>query len=475
MSIKTRLFLTNILMILIPAVLITITFFSVMMIYMDFDNPSAMPNLLEAVRLVDAAGKDLTASDGESLANLAASLEGLGFELMVQGETGMLYSSLTPDQAAELAGLQTMADDSGMVMLVTNEQVVYQKAFTNDSRIYVTIVNASLSGGVLVQRMGHLSRGLSWRMTLLSLIIIAVTNGLLAWVTTRSIIKPLNQLSFHAREIRDGDLASPVIYPGKDEFSPVFEDFEDMRSRLQQSVDLQQQYEEGRRELLAGISHDLSTPLTSIKGYVSGLMDGIADTPAKREKYLQRIHSTAGTMDNLVGELFLLSKLDLNRVPFYTEKVDLISYFRDCVEELQLELEKNGMQISFEQDCPAPLTAVIDPNQFRRVVLNIIDNSVKYKRGDGGQIIISLSCDSDFALISIADDGRGIDKDADKIFDSFYRGDPARRDSAKGSGLGLAIARRIVQQQGGSIWASSLPDQGLTIYIKLPRAKEEKQ
>jgi signal transduction histidine kinase len=398
----------------------------------------------------------------------------MGFELLVEENSQVLFSSLSPEQLDQVKGVDVSPGDDGMFLLLTDRQMIHQRVFTAPgSDISITIANLSPAGGALVQRMGHLGRGgFSWRLTLLSLIFIALTNGLLAWIISRSIMKPLNKLSSHARDIRDGNLDNPVVYSGKDEFRPVFEDFEEMRARLKESVEIQQQYEEGRKELLAGISHDLSTPLTSIKGYVSGLMDGIADTPEKREKYLQRINSTAGAMDNLVSELFLLSKLDLNRVPFYTEKIDLNSYFRDCVEELQLELEKEGIKVSFKNSCPQPLFVSLDPNQFRRVVQNIIDNSGKYKQGKRGTIKIKLSCESDYALIALEDNGRGVDQgDADRIFESFYRGDPARSNSAKGSGLGLAIARRIIQQQGGTIWAESSLGHGMTIYIKLPRVK----
>ena len=103
--------------------------------------------------------------------------------------------------------------------------------------------------------------------------------------------------------------------------------FDEMRLRLRDSVKSQQRYEDNRKELLAGISHDLSTPLTAIKGYVSGLIDGIADTPEKQAHYLKTIYSTACDMDNLVSELFTFSKLDLDRIPFYFEQVDLVWIF----------------------------------------------------------------------------------------------------------------------------------------------------
>lgn len=468
MTIRTRLLITNILMIVIPLALIGLSL-SFTALSPGFMNPEPLPQLMDAIRLVNNVG-DL--QDEETYSSLATDLEGLGFRLLIQEGTLVLYTNLAQGELARTLQVLEASGPSTDILLFHDQYTIYQQDFPQE-QIQITAVNFSIETKGLVQRLSGFNRKITnWPLTALSLIIIAVTNSLLAWVITRSIMKPLRRLSGFAQEIRDGNLDFPVEYPSKDEFSHVFADFEEMRARLKSSVDLQQQYEENRKELLAGISHDLSTPLTSIKGYVSGLMDGIADTPVRQEKYLQTIYNTASAMDKLVEELFLLSKLDLNRVPFYLENVDLVGYFEDCQEELRLELDKNQLSLELVMETPGPIMAAIDPNQFFRVIRNIIDNSAKYKAGPSGRIEIVLRAQDKIAQIIIKDDGQGVTQsEADKIFASFYRGDPARQ-SGRGSGLGLAIARRIVEQLKGSIQASSSPGTGLTIIIHLPRLEE---
>ncbi|HBV53296.1 MAG TPA: sensor histidine kinase, partial [Clostridiales bacterium] len=215
--------------------------------------------------------------------------------------------------------------------------------------------------------------------------------------------------------------------------------------------------------------HDLRTPLTSIKGYVSGLIDGIADSPEKRQKYLTTIYNTAEEMDRLVDDLFLFSKLDLDKVPFNFEHVEIGNYISQCCEELKFSLEKKKMCLAYANLCPNPVYVMLDRGQFARVLINIADNSAKYKKNEIGSFYVAVTEDNGEVLIALKDDGEGIDSSlTGKIFDSFYRNDPARTNPVKGSGLGLSIAKQIVTSHGGRIWAESNIGEGLTIYIALP-------
>lgn len=304
-----------------------------------------------------------------------------------------------------------------------------------------------------------------------AIIIIIITGVLLAGVLSKQIVLPINLLRKAANEIQNGNLDSTIAFSSGDELGQVCQDFDSMRLRLKESVQLQQKYEEGRKELIAGISHDLSTPLTSIKGYVSGLMDGIANTPEKQEHYLRTIYSTACDMDKLVDSLFLFSKLDLDKVPFTMEPVDLANYFEDYCEQMQPHLNRLGMKLVFSNQCDEPANVKIDRLQFQRILSNLVDNSIKYKKDAPGRIEITLRSAGTNIEIQFSDDGRGIAaEDAEKIFDSFYRSDPARSNAAKGSGLGLAIVKQITERMGGSIGAQGQLNRGLTIRITLPRA-----
>lgn len=312
---------------------------------------------------------------------------------------------------------------------------------------------------------------------LLSLLLILVlTNGVLTWLVSRSITRPLKALTEAANRIRRGDLDFTVKPGGRDEIGVLCVAFEDMRARLKQSVELQMQYEENRKELVSHISHDLRTPVTAIKGYVEGIMDGVADKPDKREKYMRTIYRKAVDLDRLIDELFLYSKLDLNRVPFDFESVDPARFIADIVEEFRFETERSGVALELDSQLPPGVRVVIDREKMKRVVANILDNAVKYMDRPDGRIAVRLSVDAERrVLVRIEDNGRGIETQAlPFVFEQFYRAESSRSRDTGGSGLGLAIAKQIVEGHGGQIGADSAAGQGTCIWIRLEQAEERR-
>jgi signal transduction histidine kinase len=302
------------------------------------------------------------------------------------------------------------------------------------------------------------------------ILILLVTNGLLTFFVSRSILKPIEALENAAVQIKDGNLNFEVQSESNDEIGQLCRTFEEMRCKLKESIELQLQYEENRKELISNISHDLKTPITAIKGYTEGIMDGVPDSPEKMEKYIQTIHSKAIDVDKLIDELFLFSKLDLKREPFNFEKVEITSYLQHSTEELILDLNKLGIQVEFEPGYPQPITVIADREKLKRVMNNIIDNSVKYMDKSPGKISIDLINKADSITIGIKDNGQGISQEALAfIFDRFYRADPSRNSAIQGSGLGLAIARRIVEEHGGTMWAESEEGIGTSIFFTLKK------
>ena len=228
------------------------------------------------------------------------------------------------------------------------------------------------------------------------------------------------------------------------------------------------QYEDNRKELIAGISHDLKTPLTVFKGYISGMKDGIANTPEKQQHYLDMMNETADNMTNLVDSLLMFSKLDLGRIEFNIEQVAIYKYFADFVEEKRYEFAERGLKLQLTGEANEAKVA-IDYMQFARVVNNLLENSLKYKRGDIVNVEINIQVESNKVKISFIDDGIGVDEDnLTKLFDSFYRTDKARSNVAQGSGLGLAIVRQIITMLHGEVLARNSSNGGLTIIIILP-------
>ena len=236
------------------------------------------------------------------------------------------------------------------------------------------------------------------------------------------------------------------------------------------------QYDNNRKELVAGISHDLATPLTALKGYISGMRDGIANTQEKRQHYLDMMIETTDNMTHLVESLFLFSKLDLGRMEFHTEPVAIYNYFNDFVEEKKLYFAERGLNLTLTGES-TPTRVKIDYSQFARVVDNILSNSIKYKRNESVNVEINIKVQSDKVIIAFIDDGIGVDaENLPKLFESFYRTDKARSNVAKGSGLGLAIVKQIINSLNGQVKAENSSSGGLKIIIILPilRGEENK-
>lgn len=300
---------------------------------------------------------------------------------------------------------------------------------------------------------------------------------LILWIYV-SMLRPLNGLSRATKRIRDGELNFSINDETTDEIGTLCEDFEQMRIKLKEYIDKQQTFEDNSREMISNISHDLKTPLTAIKGYTEGLIDGVADTDEKREKYLRTIYTKANDMAILVDELALYSKIDCDSHPYNFTEIDVEGYFADCIEEISLDTEVHGVKVSYNNYLRKGIKVVADPEQVKRVINNIVSNSVKYIRNKNGIINIRLYEENEGIRVEIEDNGKGIgEADLPYVFDRFYRTDASRNSSAKGTGLGLAIAKKIIEDHEGRIWIKSKEGEGTTILFTLKSTfdKEDKE
>lgn len=242
-----------------------------------------------------------------------------------------------------------------------------------------------------------------------------------------------------------------------------------MAERLQQSIEQTHREERSRKELIAGISHDLRTPLTSIKAYIEGLIEGIAQTPERQQKYMQTIREKANDIDRMVDKLFLFSKLDLGDNPFYPESIPLAEALHSLLAAYAEEYARQGMTITLDP-IPENCTVYADPVQFRNALTNLLENSLKYKDASEVQVHICCTETASDVTISVADNGPGVpEADLPKLFDVFYRSDPSRSNPQKGSGLGLAITAKILERFGGSIRAEHVQPKGLRILLTIPK------
>ena len=476
MTIKKRLFCSNILMIVVPAVIVAfVGLLCMALLWITLQSGSGMH--LEDGEDLRYIGRDMAdqiegfmADTPDAWASRMSSLESMTedgtLRIVVMQNGGLAYVAGEEQPAdSQLAQAADSIDETD-VFISVGDRSVYR-------------INNTFSGGnwslyLFGTRQEHLDGGLKVVLALAAIglifivfLTILMTNRFLTRFVVLKIEEPLDLLSEGARRLGDGDLDYRIAYDGKDEFAPVCGAFNEMAARLKESVGRTRRDEESRKELLAGISHDLRSPLTSIRAYVEGLLDGVAKTEEAKQRYLRTIHTKAEDIDRLVSQLFLYSKLDLEGAPMEMRLIRLDEFITSFVEEAALDSRTHGLEITAEQ--LAPVTVSADPGQLRRVLSNILENSIKYKNKEIGHLRITLE---ESGRLVLADDGPGVPEDAlPKLFDVFYRSDPARKNPAGGSGLGLAIASKAVHGMGGTIRAYTGPDGGLAIEITL--SKEE--
>jgi signal transduction histidine kinase len=295
---------------------------------------------------------------------------------------------------------------------------------------------------------------------------------MVVWIY-RSLITPIKKLQAAAENIKNGNLDSAVDVGGDDELGKLGVAFEEMRLRLKDNAEEKLNDERENRALISNIAHDLKTPITAVKGYSEGILDGVANTPEKVEQYVRTIYNKSNEMDTLINELTLYSKIDSNRIPYNFAKINVKDYFQDCVEEIGLDLEAKGIGLSYYNYVDPDVVIIADPEQLRRVINNIINNSVKYMDKPKGFINIRVKDVGDFIQVEMEDNGRGISQhDLPYIFDRFFRADTSRSSATGGSGIGLSIVKKIIDDHGGKIWATSKEDNGTTMYFVIRKYEE---
>lgn len=312
--------------------------------------------------------------------------------------------------------------------------------------------------------------------TMISVIIILIlTSGAFTMWIYRSTVRPINKLRLATNNIKNGNLDFDMDVEGNNEFAELCKDFDNMRKRLKYNAEENVRRDSESKELISNISHDLKTPITAIKGYVEGIMDGVADTDEKMDRYIRTIYTKACDMDNLINELTFYAKVDSDKINYNFIKLNLTEYFNDCIDEIGVDLESRNIELKYINELDKETAIVADPEQFKRVINNIINNSMKYMEINNGVVEVHLYNEGDDVHIDISDNGKGIsEKDIGHIFDRFYRSDTSRNSRTGGSGIGLSIVKKIIIDHGGSITAESIPYEKTTIKIILDRYKEDK-
>ncbi|MDY5869835.1 MAG: ATP-binding protein [Suilimivivens sp.] len=326
---------------------------------------------------------------------------------------------------------------------------------------------------VITKANSVLSKMLFVDMAIAIMVTLIITSLFLTQWISKSVFDPINQLNIAMQNIAEGNLEYMLPDKENGEIGELYRNYEDMRLRLKESTDEKIFAEKQNKELVSNISHDLKTPITAIKGYVEGIMDGVADTPEKMDKYIRTIYNKANDMDRLINELTVYSGIDSNRIPYHFHRINVSEYFGDCIEEVGLDLESRNIELDYSNLVPPDTMIIADPEQLKRVINNIIGNSVKYMDKPKGIIDIRILDEIDSIRVELEDNGKGIAaKDLPKIFERFYRTDASRNSAQGGSGIGLSIVKKIIEDHGGYIWATSKEGEGTCMHFVIRKYQE---
>lgn len=484
LKINTRIILTAFLAILIPVAVIALfstAFINMSAVYFNFasvtSNKYSAINQMQWNQTVASISDELLSDDSDDqktkrINEFVSPLEQWNSSIYISRGDKIYYASedisLLTDKAMSIAPVDT---DENVYYFGENGLVIVNRIDDEGSQYLIMIVNEdyTISGNSSVAALSNVLAGKTGLIILIIILLFAVSIVILSFITSRTILRPIQKIARGADEIAKGNLDYNIDYESTNELGTTVDSFNAMRLRLKESIESRSRTEQAKQEMTAGLAHDLRTPLTSIKGYVEGLKDGIANTPEKQQRYLQTIYDSTVQMEKMLDELLTLSKLELNKTANNLSIVNVNEFISDAKNELTEYLEQQDFLFEVENNCSPEAEIEIDTDAFQRVFLNIISNSVKYKRQNvPGKVVLTVNEYEKVVIMEFADNGIGVAKEnLGKIFDAMYRADPARSKVSQGSGLGLAVCKQIVEQCGGLIWARSHEDSGLSIFISL--------
>lgn len=476
MSVKRRLYLSNTLMLVLPVILMLLTVACMVFIYSGITGSRDLPPM----KYSDLFFKHMEDVDNLATSELNTELDTLkpaidefnaaneevGLLLSLYADQSLLYPPSLPDGHAS----RFEPSQARPYILVTDQSAIYGV----DAGAYALVLTDS---NFTIQNRNAFQQRIYGGVVMLAVLItvVVLTNRALTKFVFRSMMTPIQILADGVHQLRDGNLSYRIRYEKRDEFAPVCADFNEMAERLSSMVTERQRDETNRRELIAGISHDLRTPLTSIKAYLEGLERGVATTPQMQLKYFETIKSKTASLEHIINQLFLFSKLDIGEFPLHLEVVNIGEELGTMAAIFTAEYESKGLSLAVVGELPQEET-LIDIVQFRNVIQNVLENSLKYKRSERVDVRMYGAASEQEIAIRLVDNGPGVSRDElDKLFDVFYRSDYSRKRPETGSGLGLAISSKIIERLGGSIRADLAPSGGLEIIISLPPYRGNKR
>lgn len=298
---------------------------------------------------------------------------------------------------------------------------------------------------------------------------IAVLLLLAAFFTRRMnrvVLEPVELLVDGAKRIQDGNMEEEIDYQGEAEFERVCQSFNDMQRTILENQKQREKNEKARTDMVTGISHDLRTPLTSIQGYIKGVLDGVADTKERQGKYLKTAYDSTREMNVLLQKLFEFSRIESGQMPFHMVRADLAEFTSVYIAQKEEMADPENVTFSLKVGQEAMPEINMDVEQIPRIFDNLLENSMKYAGTRPVEIEISVFATETEVVLEWNDHGNGVPEDKlPHIFERFYRCDEARKE--KGSGVGLYVVNYIMEQHHGRVGAEN--DGGLKIRLLFPK------
>ncbi|MGG0655561.1 HAMP domain-containing sensor histidine kinase [Rummeliibacillus pycnus] len=470
MKINKVIFQSNTIMVLLPLILLFIVGGTLVSIF----NEDYIDNRIKKVQLNKDVYEIQTLFNNMKIPNtdwqgISKEVSKYGYHLYVAKDQKKVYSNLKNHESEYIDGLRKQKKGQVNAVYHWDYATIVRKEFdSNGSHYDLITINVKKNSFWTILEHGGLETifGMYFVIGVVAIIIIIVISQLFTRRLVKKVTNPINHLMDGEKRIEAGNLREPIVYQGIEEFEILCHAFNQMQAHLLEERERNEKYENARTDMISGISHDLRTPLTSVKGYIKGLLDGIAKTPEKQHQYLTIAYKKAGDMDVLLQRLFDFSKLETGNMPFVKNRLDFELFLEQFVGEIRDDLANKQVKVSLFTTNEEH-NVEIDTVLIKRVLINIIENSLKYAESEHLQISFTLSKINRLEVLEIKDNGKGVDEGKlSHLFEQFYRGDESRNSKNEGNGLGLYISKYIIEEHGGTISAAN--QDGLKITITLP-------
>jgi two-component system phosphate regulon sensor histidine kinase PhoR len=299
---------------------------------------------------------------------------------------------------------------------------------------------------------------------------------LIAFVLERFIyrkIKLIYKFIYQTKATKKEETYYKYLLPQKS-IDEVREDVEAWAEENKQEIELLRKNEQFRKEFLQNLSHEFKTPVFAIQGYVDTLLQGALENPEVNKKFLEKTAVNVERLTNLLTDLDEISKLERGELSLFRQNFVIQELVKDVFESISIMAEQRHIRCSIKKGCESPLTVFADKEKIRQVLLNLVENSIKYGKTNGNITASMYNTDGRHILVEISDDGIGIaEKHLLRIFERFYRTEEGRSIDLTGTGLGLAICKHIIEAHGQTIHVRSREDIGTTVGFTLERRKEQ--